>query len=355
VAARWWIVIASAAMRLRRTPLHSSPRTRLYTTSTALLLALALGSLAPAVRAADPRPSSSAAQADQLFRDARVLLEQGRYREACRMFERSLELEPSPGTLLNLGNCYEQDADLARALSTFERAVADSQLEKNETKRKAWVQAGSQRVDSLLARVPVLNLTPSPTPGASVRLDGEELTKTRGPLRLNAGHHIIEVSAPGKRMQRNEIELRVAERLDLSLPALEDSAAVAPLPSREPPIAEPPPSAHRPSAVPWVLVGSGALLTTAGVVTGLMANSRESSLEKGCGVDGYCANPALRSTRDSGEKLEIATYILWAAGGAGMVVGFTLLALDHDQEEPPSQLSLGCFDGGCGLHAAGTF
>jgi tetratricopeptide (TPR) repeat protein len=334
------VMIALAAMRLLPTP---------------LLLTLVLASLTASVHAADPkRPSGSAAQADQLFRDARVLLEQGRYREACRMFERSLELEPSPGTLLNLGNCYEQDGDLARALSTFERAVADSQLEPNETKRKGWLQAGSGRVDSLIARVPVLNLTPSPTPGASVRLDGEELLKTRGPLRVNPGHHSIDLSAAGKRSVRKEIELRIAERLDLTLPALEESVIDAPLPSRQPPAPEPTAS-RRSSAVPWLLVGTGALLTTSGVVTGLMAKSRENTLEKGCGSGVTCANPSLRSTRDSGEKLEIATYILWAAGGTGMIVGLSMLAFEHDREEAPSQLSLGCFEGGCGLHAAGSF
>src|SRR5262245_57311215 len=85
------------------------------------------------------------AEADRLFRDARSLLDQGRYKEACRLFERSQEVESSPGTLLNLGNCHEQTGDLARALVTFERAVADARLEPDPKKRDAWVDAGTRR------------------------------------------------------------------------------------------------------------------------------------------------------------------------------------------------------------------
>jgi tetratricopeptide (TPR) repeat protein len=323
-----------------------------------LLAAFALGALAASAAAAEPKApgaaSATATRADQLFRDARALLDQGRYREACRMFERSLELEPSPGTLLNLGNCYEQDGDLARALSTFERAVADSQLEKNEAKRKAWVDAGAQRIDLLLVRVPVLNLTPSPTPGASVRIDGEELAKLSGPLRLNPGKHNVEVSAPGKRTLQHELELHLAERLDLALPALESIAPAAALPKDEPvPAREH--AEHRASAAPWLLLGGGGLLTATGVVTGLMAKSKEKSLDTGCGPGPICRNPELRSTRDAGEKLEIATYLLWAAGGAGIIAGVTVLALDSGEEEAPTQISLGCTGAGCGLQAIGSF
>jgi len=330
--------------------------TPFHRTGPALLLALALAASASPARAADPKaPGGADAQADQLFREARALLDQGRYREACRTFERSLEIQASPGTLLNLGNCYEQDGDLARALSTFERAVADSQLEQNEVRRKAWTDAGNQRKDSLLARVPVLNLTPSPTPGASVRLDGEALTQVLGPVRLNPGHHTLEVSAPGKRTLTKELELHISERAELVLPVLED-AAVAAAPAAAPVPAQVPPAASSgASPWPWVLVGSGALLATAGVVTGFMAKSKEKELEEGCGPGPDCANPDLRSTRDSGEALELATYVLWAAGGASMIAGFTLFALDSGEKEKPTQVSLGCFGPSCGLRASGSF
>jgi tetratricopeptide (TPR) repeat protein len=288
-----------------------------------------------------------------LFREARVLLEQRRYREACRMFERSLELDPSPGTLLNLGNCYEQEGDLARALATFERAVADSQLEKNEAKRNAWTQGGSQRLDALLARVPVLRLTPSPTPGALLRIDGEEQLQQRGPLRLNPGKHTLEVSAAGKRTLSQELELKLGEQLELALPELSPATRTESLPHRQLPEAEPRASSAQRAA--WVLIGGGALLSAAGMVTALMANAKENELEEGC-AGTRCTDPGLRTTRDSGERLELATYLTWAAGGASALIGVAILVLEEPNKAEASTLvSLGCAGGSCGLQASGSF
>lgn len=323
--------------------------------SLTLLLSGATLSTALPSAAAPAKATRASAQAEELFREARSLLEQGRYREACRGFERSLELEPSPGTLLNLGNCYEQEGDLVRALATFERAVADAQLEQNEGKRNAWIQAGSQRLDALLVRVPVLTLTPSPTPGALLRIDGEEQRQRRGPLRLNPGKHTLEVSAPGKRSLRQELELKLGERLELALPELEGAASSRPLLHRQPPEAERRPGAERRSLVPWVLIGGGAALGTVGVVTALMANSRERTLAERC-ERGICTDPSLRSTRDSGEKLALATYLTWAAGSASAIIGVTLLAMDEPEESATSaHITLGCASDACGLQASGAF
>jgi hypothetical protein len=324
----------------------------------ALLLTVALAGI-PAASASDAKsPNGGSAQADQLFREARGLLDQGRYREACRLFERSLELAPSPGTLLNLGNCYEQEGDLARALSTFEHAVADAQLERNEDKRRAWVDAGSQRLDSLLARVPMLKLSRSPTAGAVVRLDGEDLGQVDGQLRLNPGRHSLELSAPGKQSFHKDLQLQVGEHLDLPLPVLQDAPgteAVA-IPSRPPGPAR---SARPGSVAPWLLVGGASALALAGGVTALLAKSKQDALDNGCGRGPDCANPALRSTRDSGEKLATATYVLWGLGGASAIVGLTWMVLDDPTSESSgrssAQVSAACLSTGCGVLATGSF
>jgi tetratricopeptide (TPR) repeat protein len=298
---------------------------------------------------------AAATQADKLFREARGLLEQGRYREACRTFERSQELDPSPGTLLNLGNCYEQEGDLAHALATFERAVADSQLQADAKKRKAWVEAGSLRRDSLRSRVPMLKVKASPTPGVSVTLDGQALAQLDSALRLNSGHHVVEASGPGKMSFRRELDLQLADDVEVVLPALSDAAPIAPT---EPPAPSAPPAgpvtarAAGPSAWPWVCVGGGAALLVAGTVTGIMAKSKENQLDAQCSSEP--CDPSLRDVRDSGEHLALATYLLWAAGGATAAVGLTLFALD-DGPAQSTEVSAGCFGPGCGLFASGHF
>jgi Tetratricopeptide repeat len=326
----------------------------------ALVLAVALARVPPASAADANSPSGGAARAEQLFRDARGLLDQGRYREACRLFERSLELAPSPGTLLNLGNCYEQEGNLERALSTFEHAVADAQLEKNEDKRRAWVDAASQRLDSLRVRVPVLQLMPSPTPGAVVRVDGADLAQVGGPLRINPGPHSLDVSAPGKQSFHKEVQLQVGEHVELALPILLDVPSSEVVASAAGP-REQARSARPASPVPWLFVGGGGALAIAGGVTALIAKSKQQALEGGCDAGRACANPALRSTRDSGEKLATATYVLWGLGGASALVGLTWMVLEEPASESPregkisAQVSAGCLGTGCTLLATGSF
>ena len=312
--------------------------------------------------------ADSRAQADRLFRDARGMLDQGRYQEACRLFERSLELEPSPGTLLNLGNCHEQSGSLARALATFERAIADAKLEPDAQKRTAWVEAGTRRRDSLAARVPLVRLTPSPTAGASVVLDGAAPVRVGEPLRLDAGRHEVEVGAPGYRTFRRELALEPGQVLALELPALEPIAAVAP--PVEPALEAEPygagSSAARSSAAgsrgargaslgPWVLLGSGIALGAGGTVTALLAQSKENRLENGCGAGPVCADASLRSVRDSGESLALATYVLLGAGSLSAAAGLIWLALDAAPPAGSTELSAGCALGGCGVFAQGTF
>src|SRR6185295_9858187 len=90
-------------------------------------LLLAQPGWARAQEPAGASAGSNAERADAAFNEGRDLFDQGRFREACEKFEVSLQLDPSPGTLLNLGNCYEPHGDLVRALSTFERAFSDAQ------------------------------------------------------------------------------------------------------------------------------------------------------------------------------------------------------------------------------------
>jgi tetratricopeptide (TPR) repeat protein len=302
------------------------------------------------------------AEADRLFRDARNLLDQGRYKEACRLFERSLELESSPGTLLNLGNCHEQSGDLARALVTFERAIADARLEPDAKKRQAWVEAGTRRADSLAARVAIVNLSPSPSAGTSVSMDGEVLSHVGETLRLNPGRHVLRASAPAKLPFERELSLAPGQILNIALPELKDEQSVAPpvepaplVPARDDNVASST-SRNGTSIGPWILMGSGAALVTAGVVTALLAKSKESELERGCGTTAVCQDPTLRSTQDSGEQLALATYLLWGAGGISAAAGLAWFVLERNRaQNSASELSASCTDTGCTLFARGSF
>jgi Tetratricopeptide repeat len=319
--------------------------------------------------AAAPTTETRDARADEKFREGRALLDQGRFQEACQKFEESLSLASSPGTLLNLGNCYEQPGDLLRALAAFQRALAEAPREADPDRRQAWTEAAKERVQAVSERVPQLIVHPSPTPGVRVQVDGQLIQSLGVPLRLNPGKHRIDASADQKLPFIQEITLAASQKVDVTLPELEDlpsgASSVPPPYTFTPPPADSPPSPSDDSRFgvwPWALMGGGAAVFATGIVTGIVANSKASDLDEQCSAmrdasgRRICTDPALRDTRDSAETLATVTDVLWIGGLVVAGVGVTLFVLDtSDSETPAPTLEAGCFAGGCGLRASGQF
>ncbi len=320
------------------------------------------GATAPANPApATPAPvidPATVARADAAFEEGRELFDQGRFKEACDKFELSMQLDPSPGTLLNLGNCYEPQGDLVRALATFEQAFADAQRSSDPRRKELWTDAARERIGNLSRRVPQLNVRGAPAE-ALVTIDQKPIARQRGALRLNPGHHRIDVSAPGKRTFTREFDIAGGQHLAIQVPPLEAETAAAGAtgatalpPEPSPPVVDSSEDAY--GIWPYVLGGAGAALLGTSLITGLSAKSKADRLEREC--DGDVCDPSLQSVKDSAETLGLVTDVLWITGVVAAGVGVTLFVLDAtDNEKMQTAVQAGCFDGGCGLRANGTF
>src|SRR4051812_40434609 len=86
------------------------------------------------VRAEPPAPDKTEANPAVPFDQGRALMKAGRYAEAGRRFQESLQIRRSAGALLNLGDCYEKLGRYASAVEAFEGAQALSE-EAGETGR----------------------------------------------------------------------------------------------------------------------------------------------------------------------------------------------------------------------------
>src|SRR5208283_1046759 len=73
-------------------------------------------------RAQSPTTGGDKVASQALFEDARKLLVEGKYAEACPKFADSQRLDPSPSTLLNLANCWERSGKAATAWATYREA-----------------------------------------------------------------------------------------------------------------------------------------------------------------------------------------------------------------------------------------
>lgn len=212
------------------------------------LLACARAALAEPV----PAPAQTQAQAGTpaeaatAFDDGRKLLAQHRPGEACAKFARALEIEPgNVGVLLNLGLCNEQLDKLATALTWFRRARASA----SERALAESLRAAGDKIAALSRTVPTLRISLSPPAGAHanaaarIAIDGAAVaTSELARVELDAGHHVVELTAAGSTGSRTEVDLVDGAATPLAL--------VVPAPRAEPPVVRPTVARPRPEAAP---------------------------------------------------------------------------------------------------------
>jgi len=135
-------------------------------------IAIAVVAVVAGSAAAEPRDPSAAGA---LFERARERKRLGRQAEACRLFGQSYQLDPAPGTALNVADCFEQQGELRRAWALFDQVARDPHggAARSELARK--------RADALAGRLATVVIAlPDPVPpGLVVQLGGDVLPAAR--------------------------------------------------------------------------------------------------------------------------------------------------------------------------------
>jgi serine/threonine-protein kinase len=210
----------------------SSPLRRFPAPGAALLAAL-LATLCLRPARAD---SEDSARAQRLFDDARTLMKDGQYAEACPKLVESQRLDPGGGTILNLGICLRQQGRNVEAWVILNQALAQARRdgradrEKTAEKQLAWLRTVVSRLS--------LRLAPSASPEpVTVTIDGVPLSAEQldSPLPLDPGTHEVSASAPHQKPWSVQIRVEpTAGEQQLTIPALQPEtlaeATPAPLP-----------------------------------------------------------------------------------------------------------------------------
>lgn len=271
---------------------------------------------------------------EALFRQAKGLMAQGQYAEACEKFSASQSLEPGLGTLLYLGDCYEHAGRFASALSTFAEARQFAQS-RNDTERE---HLASVRAAALEPRVPRLELRVGSEPlpdGLQITLNGSPLERAElnHPLPRDAGSYQLHFSAPGYQTFTTQIELRNGE----SRPALVKVPRLVAFSGAD--------MSHEPReaasgrgstqrVVAWVVGATGLALGIGAGVFSVLAAGRNSDSKASCDPDqpNRCGPGGVNARQDAKDLASAAT-LAGLAGAVGVAGGVVLYLSAPSQSE----------------------
>ena len=266
--------------------------------------------------------ASADAESTKLFEEGRALAKEGKYEEACAKFDKSLQLDRAPGTLLNYGDCHEHLGHFAQAWRLFDEAARASEKE-NNAERAKFARDRAQALVGKTSTIVVKLATPD-APGLTVAIGGRTATPA-AEIRevVDPGDVMIEVAAPNaesfKKSERAEPGLKIV----VEVPALTLVAAPEPTP---------PVTKRRRTRVlaAYTLAGVGAVSLTLGITLGFVANGRyESQFDNGncvqdeppmCNNDGKKAQDNAISLAHLGTGFGVAGLLFV---GAGAVVFLT--------------------------------
>jgi hypothetical protein len=220
--------------------------------------------------------AASPTEADALFDQAREAMARKDYAVACPLLRQSYAAEPALGTLLNLAECEEKQGLTASAWLRFNEAAGWAARNK-EQKREAYA---AKRAAELKPALQYLAIESEAFPAsAKLQLDEAEPIELPGRLSIpvDPGPHHCLVSAPGFDPQHAGFmfdtpgasqtwKLRFVAEAKLQPPAPAPALApTVPPPSPAPAPGSEPLVVQESKRIPAVVVGTGAVLVTAGL------------------------------------------------------------------------------------------
>ncbi|HEX7451166.1 MAG TPA: hypothetical protein VF294_02735, partial [Polyangiaceae bacterium] len=298
---------------------------RSYVSRCASLGVAALLVLAPLRARAQSDTESALAEA--LYRQARELMAEGKYSEACPKLAESYRLDPGTGTLLNLATCRELEGKLATAWLLYSDALLAAQRDRRDD-REQFAQQHLTELEPKLSRLTLVVAPEADDPGLDLTLDGARVAAAaRGvPTYVDPGTHTVQAKAPGKRAWSQTIEIAAtAEQRVVSIPKLEQALPEGPPATPKPPIvAQPepitaPPVARTrptPTAV-YVAGGVTAALAAAASVTGIIYLNQRSTYHTYLVNHDNLPSPEAASLRDSARLVGGLNAALWIATACG--------------------------------------
>ena len=290
------------------------------------------------------------AAAEALFDDARRLIAEKKYAEACPKLESSQRLDPGVGTMLNLADCYEKLGKTASAWAMFRETISAahkaSSLDREEIARS--------RARELEPKLAYLTIATWQGQNVSVQRDGTPVDAAvlGTELPVDPGDHVIVASAQGKRSWSTTVRIDPGpSKARVTVPILPDEVesgggvpapAAASLGATSTGTDRGPRSGSTQRVLAIVAGGVGVVGVALGSIFGLNASSDWSDAKSSCtSYPNGCTAHAKSLSDDARSEATVSTvaFVIGAAGLAGGVVLW--LTAPDGREEPHAALKLG--------------
>jgi hypothetical protein len=288
------------------------------------ILGASLALFTPARASADPK-----SDAEKLFREGRTLYDAGSYHEACARFAESQRIDPSAGTALNLGDCYEKLGMVSSAYAAYKEAHVAAALRK----RVDWEKYALERIEAIKPSVPTVTIRTPRVDGLVVTRDGQALVAKNGEIddHPDPGPHMLEARAPGREAWSKQITIERGTTQVVEIPALAESATASPAtPGATTTPARSASSQGEDTGGSWqkptgiVIAGIGVAALAFGTAGGFVAlNAKDEAAAKCPSYPDRCTQEGT-DTNDRAQTWATISTIGIVAGGALLVGGAVL-------------------------------
>ncbi|MBL9021096.1 MAG: hypothetical protein JNL21_02800 [Myxococcales bacterium] len=315
---------------------------------------------------------ADAAVADQLFKQAKELMKEGKISEACERFRESYETDPALGALLNLADCLERDGRVASAYGRWGEAAELAGRKQDER-----VTFARERRDALKGKLSFLTVQVSgSSDGLSVYRGNTKLTPGAFGIALptDPGEAVVQVVRGDAVLWERKVVLKESESATV-LVDLGEIARVNPPPVKKRvdqkegrgDQAGAEESFWNPQRIAGLAVmGAGVAGAAVGFTFGGLAMGKSGDIDDGCtaGDTRYCTQAGTDAVEEAKTFADASTYTLIASGivaAVGLTVFVTAPSsaaeLDDRASAPALRIGLTPILGpdAAGLVVQGTF
>lgn len=299
---------------------------------------------------------SDARIAQALFEEARELMADKRYAEACPKLEESQRRDPGGGTLLNLALCREGEGKTATAYVTLTEALAIA-MRDGRRDRQEIARAHMAALQPSLPRLTVVVPAEVAVDGLAIAVDDAPLPEAAWSVAtpVDPGSHTVSASAPGRASWKTTVSVRGGEKRSVDVPSL--IPAPEERPASAPPAAAPRPLGPAPAAsggraranpVFFGVLGTTVVAGGVAAVTGVLAVIANASARDGCLPErSYCRDA------DAKDAASRAETMAWISTGSLAVAAIGLVALPFVPPQKRVRVDVGVAPGA--LRLEGSF